>query len=242
MLSGPELEKLEKRYFDDICHRITHDRQRMIEGLKSKDKIRSDWWGKFVRVDKKRQTSDMAIGAERIFIWLISDKIGTPNSAPIGANLFFESHDAFIHIEIKTAREDNTSDYRGLVPINKNQTSYRATQSHRGTPINTLPGIPKYYSDGKPCLSYSIQIIYNHRTFEIIAILLISIPNGQLFSTYGNKIVNCGKTKDESFRYRYRSNPYFELVPEKPFRVRFIHFDQNSGFAKKDITANSLIQ
>ena len=158
-MTDVELEQLEKRYFDQIYYQITHDRQRMIEGLRSKDKIKGDWWKKFVRVDKQRQTSDMAIGAERIFTWLLSDKVGTPNSAPIAANLFFESYDAFIHLEIKTARETNTSDYRGLVPISKNQTSYKATQTDMGTPIRTPPSLPQYYENGKPCLSYSIQII-----------------------------------------------------------------------------------
>lgn len=240
MLSNLELEKLEKEYFDQIYYLITHDKQRMIDGLMSKNKIKSDWWNKFVRVDKKRQTSDIAIGSERIFNWLVSGG-WMPNSAPIGANLFFESHNAFIHIEIKTARENNKSDFRGIVPLAKNQTSYKPTHSYRGTPIRTKPNLPSYYKNGKPCLTYAIQIIYDHKTFEIIAILLISIPNGKLFKVYGNKIANSGKTKDESFRYRYRTNPCFELLQNKPFRVRFIYYKTNPKLSREDITANPKI-
>ena len=132
--------------------------------------------------------------------------------------------------------------YTEAINISKNQTSYKVTQSNRGTPIRTLPALPRYYKNGKPCLSYSIQIIYDHTTFEIIAILLISIPNGQLFTAYGNKIATSGKSKDESFRYKYSSNPYFALLSHKPFRVKFIYFDPNSGFSKKDITTSSMIQ
>lgn len=241
-LDDIKLEELEKEYFDQIYYSVAHNRQRMMDGLTSKDKIKTYWLDKFVRTDKKRQTSDMAVGAERIFHWLISATHWTPNSAPIGADLFFESHNAFIHLEIKTARENNKSDFRGIVPLGKNQTSYKPTHSYMGKLIKTKPNLPEFYGNEKLCLTYAIQIIYDHKTFEIIAILLVSIPNGKLFKIYGNKIANCGKTKDESFRYRYRSNPYFELLPSKPYRIKFIYYKKNPNLSEEKITANSDIR
>ena len=239
-LSNMDLENLEKDYFDQIFDAITHDQQRMTDALMSKDKIKVDWLSKFQYGTKQRETSDLARGAERVFFFLIN-KGWFPNSAPIGADLFFESHNAFIHIDIKTARENNYADFKGISPTSNNQTSYKPTASYRGTTIRTQPNLPHYYSNGKTCLTYTIQIIYDHTTYAIIAILLICIPNGQLFAVYGNNIVTAGKSKDESFRYKYARNPCFDLLPERPLRVKFIYFNNSYGLAKKDITEKNSI-
>lgn len=230
-----KLEELEKNYFDQIFDAITHDQQRMKDALTSKDKIKDDWLPKFKRLTKRRETSDLARGAERVFFYLLN--VGWfPNSAPIGADLFFESHNAFIHIDIKTARENNYADFKGIAPTSKNQTSYKPTASYLGTRINAEPNLPHYYSNGKPCLTYTIQIIYDHTTYEIIAILLICIPNGQLFRVYRNDIITAGKSKDESFRYKYAKAPYFSKLPDNPPRVKFIYFNDKYGLTKEEIT------
>jgi len=75
----------------------------MVEALNSKDKIKDDWIEAFKRSDKKRQNSDFARGAERVYFWLLN-QFGKPNSSPIGADLMFETYDAFVHIDIKTAK------------------------------------------------------------------------------------------------------------------------------------------
>ena len=67
-------------------------------GLKTKEKIATDWLGLY-----KSGISDFAVGAERIVYSLLNGKgIGQPNSCPVGADLFFEVQDAFIHIDLKT--------------------------------------------------------------------------------------------------------------------------------------------
>ena len=152
--------------------------------------------------------------------------------------MFFESHDAFVHIEIKTSEIDNRGDYYGLTPISRKQTSYPLWR------IDKPPGLPIYYrkgkSDEKPCLTFAIHIIHDPETLDIIAILLLSIPNGQLHELYGDGIVGGGKVKGESFRYRYKDAPFFKSLPNKPHRVRIVYFDEKSGQSKKDITALEL--
>ena len=206
-LANEELERLEKTYLDQLYFFLKSNEQKLMIGLRSKDKIRSDWWERFKAGGK---ATDLDRGAERIFYWLLATGVWTPNSAPIGSNLFFESHDAFIHIEVKTSRADNPADYYGLTPISLRQTSYPIWR------IKKPPGLPTYYNKGKtdekPCLTYAIHIIHDPETLEIIAILLVSIPNGQLYDLYGNKIVGGGKVKGESFRYRYKEDPIFKSL------------------------------
>lgn len=233
-----ELEALEYEYLQQIDDSLAGDTDKMINWLNTKDDISSDWLSKFNRTEKLKKNGELARGAERIFYALIGSK-WKPNSAPIGADMFFENHNAFIHIDIKTARKDNGSDFRGIVPVGKNQTSYKPTASHRGTRIATTPNLPTYYSTGLPCLTYVVQLIYEPSTLKTIAVLLVSIPNGQLSNIYGNSIANAGKTKDESFRYNYKNNPNFEKIAGKPKRVKFLYHDSSSGLSKEDITART---
>ncbi|PTD94279.1 hypothetical protein C9439_03005 [archaeon SCG-AAA382B04] len=236
-LTDKEIEQFEKRYFDEIYFSMFEAENLMGKYLTSKDKIKDEWWQYFDRADKK--TSDLARGAERVFFYL-SPQDWRPNSAPIGSDLFFESHEAFIHIEVKTARISNTSDYGGEVPLGHNQTSYNPSRSYSGTDIDAEPHLPHYYElegNKKPCLTYALQIIYDHKTYDIIDVILVSVPNGQLFDVYGNKIVKAGKTKNESFRYKFSKNPYFEKLDEDDFRVRFLYYneDYEDELPKNDI-------
>ena len=205
--------------------------------LESKNDIRADWWDKFTKSEK--QISEFARGTERIFYWLLTT-LWVPNSSPISSDLFFESYNAFIHIDIKTAKSNNTSDYKGKVALGKNQTSYDADKTQTGTPTQVNPNLPQYYNKGtdkeKPCLTYTIQLIHKPSTFDIIAILLISVPNGQLYSVYKNNIVGAGKSKDLSMRYEYKNNFTFNTLPEEPPRVKFIYFNPGYEFSTEDIT------
>lgn len=239
-LTNEELERLEKEYLDQLYFYLKSNREKLMAGLLSKNRIRDDWWEQFQLGGK---ATDLDRGAERVFYWLLSG-LWIPNSAPIGSNLFFESHNAFIHIEVKTARIDWPSDFKGLVPIGAGQTTYEAHKTYRGAPIIIKPALPKYYNAGKkdekPCLTYAIQIIHNPKTLDIIAILLISIPNGQLYDLYGDKIVGAGKSKGESFRFRYKEKPRFESLLDKPHRVKVLYFDEKAGYRIKNITGISL--
>jgi hypothetical protein len=65
------------------------------------------------------------MGAERVFHNWASALFKIPNSTPIGADLVFDSEEGFrVHIDIKTALDENPADWQGVANIGKNQTSY----------------------------------------------------------------------------------------------------------------------
>lgn len=227
-----EIEQKEFIYFNQIIFDLSHDLNKMISALNSKNKIKKDWIDIFKRVDKQRQNSDFARGAERVYFWLLN-KFGVPNSSPIGADLMFEVWDAFVHIDIKTAKLNNKSDYKGKVPIRENQTSYKSKKFKSN--------LPTYYTlekerKQKVCLTYILNIIYedSNDDFKIIAVILISVPNGLLKKVYKDKIIGAGKSKGKSFRYEYKENPYFQLIKNKPMRIKFLYIDPK--FKESDFT------
>lgn len=221
----------ENHYLNEIEFMLKQDLVKMIDGLKSKDKIKDDWIDVFNRANKKRQNSDFARGAERIYYWLFN-QFGTPNSAPIGADMFFETYNAFVHIDIKTAKLDNPSDYRGKIPIGSNQTSYRIPN------FNFEINLPTKYrlddNSEKICLTYFLNIIYDYNqninNIEIKAILLICAPNGILKDVYKTDIIHAGKSgyKGKGFRYEYKEKPFFELLENKPKRYRLIYIQEEN--------------
>jgi hypothetical protein len=218
-----EVEFWENHYLNQIEFTLKQDLQKMLDGLKSKDKIKEDWIEVFKASADKN--SDFARGAERIYYWLFN-QFGIPNSSPIGADMFFETYNAFVHIDVKTAKIDNTSDYKGKIPIGANQTSYKTQQ------YDFVVNLPTEYSyEKKICLTYFINIIYEilEDSIEIKAILLIAVPNGKLYQIYGDEIIGSGKTgyKGKGFRYLYSKRPNFELLEEKPSRVRIIHISDD---------------
>ena len=214
-----EIEFWENHYLNHIEYILKQDLDKILKGLKSKDKIKDDWFEIFNNVNKQRQNSDFARGAERIFYSLFN-QFGLPNSTPIGSDMMFELYNAFIHIDIKTAKFDNYSDYRGKIPVGENQTSYKAY----GYTVN-LP--TKYSYKNKICLTYFINIVYNLKddSIEIKAITLLSVPNGELTSIYSDDIVDAGKTGREGkgFRYKFSKKPFFDLLEDKPLRVRILY-------------------
>ena len=216
-----EIEFWENHYLNQIEYDLKQDLEKMLQGLKSKDKIKDDWFYIFNNSDKKRQNSDFARGAERIYYWLFN-QFGTPNSSPIGSDMMFELYNAFVHIDIKTAKLDNHSDYKGKIPVGENQTSYKPIDYNYSVNLPT-----KYQYENKICLTYFINIIYDitNENIEIKAIILLSVPNGELTDIYGTDIVDAGKTgyNGKGFRYNFSNKPNFELLENKPSRVRILY-------------------
>jgi hypothetical protein len=236
MLNDFELEKLERKYFEYFLTFLTANLHPIIEGLNSRIKILNDWFEVFIKTARKgyKHPSDLDTGAERIFHHFFASILHIPNSSPVGADLMFEVYDAFIHIEVKTALLDNPADYKGKVNISDRQTSYGAKGIFS-------PSLPSYYhpqgEEEKPCLSYVIQVIHEQAKPDIKALLLISIPNGQLFPIYGKSIISGGKVKGKSFRYKYSAIPYFKLLTtekDKKFRVEVVYLSKN--LKPEDIT------
>lgn len=61
--------------------------------------------------------------AERIFYTLFNG-FGTPNTSPVASDLFYETEDAFVHIDIKTVTTTNRGDMTDKISVGENQHSY----------------------------------------------------------------------------------------------------------------------
>lgn len=212
------IEFWENHYLNHIEFLLLQDLNKMLEGLMSKDKIKEDWFEAFKESADKN--SDFARGAERIYYWLFN-QLGIPNSSPIGSDMFFETYNAFIHIDVKTAKYDNPSDYKGKIPIGANQTSYKSSN------LPFKVNLPFYYSyQKKMCLTYFILIIYDmmEDNITIKAIILISVPNGMLYDVYKDEVIKSGKSgyHGKGFRYDYSKGLNFKLLENKK-RIRVIY-------------------
>lgn len=211
------IEHWEYHYFNVIKFLLEQDTDKMLSGLASKEEIRKDWENEFNASSKNN--SDFARGAERIYYWLFN-QLGKPNSSPIGADMMFETYNAYLHIDIKTAKFSNKSDFFNKVNVGQNQTSYENKSFNANLPYFYQKNETKKY-----CLTYIILVIYDDKNLEILAIILTCIPNGKLFSIYKNDIMDAGKNKGSSFRFKYHCN--FKLIDNQNLRYYFIYLNEN---------------
>ncbi|MBC7328293.1 hypothetical protein H5T87_09325 [bacterium] len=246
-LEARELEEFERRYFEFILTALKENIKDVLEGLHSRLRIKADWYERFKKTARAGyEASDLERGAERIFFWIYDKVLRHPNSAPIGADMLYETADAFLHIDIKTSVITNKADYRGLVNIGQNQTSFKTPSIH------FEPNLPTYYSAmfthpekgekfNKPCLTYLIHIIHKQYDEPIYAILLISVPNGELEPIYRDeRIVNAGKSgRGRDIRYAYWRCPYFKLLSNNSYykyRVEFVYLLELENVGQREIT------
>jgi hypothetical protein len=239
MPSDFEIEELEKRHLDYIVTFLQQDRDGLLNGLNSRLKILNDWKNQFLNTARGGyKASDLEVGAERIFHHFFTQIFKFPNSCPIGSDLMYQNEFAIIHIEIKTNIIGNPSDYKGKVQLGRNQTSYGSR--------NFTPNLPPAYSSGRlPTLTYAIQIIHEPMDPKIYALSVISIPNGQLSSYYGDKILQAGKKgwkQAKDIRYNYAIQPRFLLLSKKNnrdiFRIEILLLAK--GFSVKQLTGKNL--
>lgn len=222
MLSNFDIEKLERKYLKKFSFFLKYVEDEMIEGFNSKEKIRPDW-APFYGTGKKN-LSELAVGAERIVYALLNGRaFGTPNSNPVSSDMFFEVEDAFIHLDMKTVVTDNIGDIKTVITIEKNQNSYESfIEKRTGTKEYYKPNLPHYYSFGTPdekvCLSFFVVILSNSVTQEVEMVSVMSMPNGQLHSCYGNKVLAAGKTPEEA-RFKFSNCNKFEILNRNDSRI-----------------------
>lgn len=208
------IEEKEKKYLNKYYHFMKYSEDEMLHGFKTKEKIKNDWIGYY-----GTNISDFAIGAERIVYALFNGKgIGQPNSCPVGADLFFEVEDAYIHIDLKTVQLDNIGDYNTNIFVGLNQNSYQGNmivepvKGEKQEIRKYTPSLPYYYCKGsddeKPCLSYFATILYDKRTLDIYIISLLCMPNGILEKVYGSMALQAGKNPDKT-RYCFAETDKF---------------------------------
>jgi len=227
-LKTNEIEKLEYVHLQRIRYNFLDNFNEIMDGLNSRLKIKNDWYDQFIS-SKSNAASDMEMGAERIFHYIFSQVMKHPNSSPIGSDLMYETFDSFIHIDVKTISESNWGDYKGKVVVEPNQTSYPLEK------YQLSPNLPSFYSATfeknsktykKPALTYFIYVLHKHASKKIYSILLVCMPNGELYGLYGDKILNAGKNKRHNIRYSFRQEPRFLLLSEEMqrdiFRIEFL--------------------
>lgn len=229
-MTNQEIEKLENKYLNKFYHFLKSFEDEMMDGFHTKEKIKDDWLGKY-----GTNISDFAVGAERIIYALFNGKgIGQPNSCPVGSDMFFEVKDAFIHIDLKTVQTRNIGDITRSIFVGENQNSYKGVMnvnSKEGTiQREYIPALPSFYNKGKInekiCLSFFITIVYEDENLNILNINLICMPNGQLESHYGSRVLQAGKNPGKT-RFRFTEVPNFELLDSPRSRVKVIYFDEN---------------
>lgn len=250
-MTPKEIEELEKRYFEEISFFVGKNISWFLERLKSKNEIKDDWLSIFKKTVRAghNQSSELDTGAERVVHNLFGQyRALAVNSCPIGSDLMFETSDAFIHIEVKTATDSNSADFKGKIQIAQNQTTYAVNKTSRGNDYPFIPSLPTVYSNKKICLTYVIQIIHNHSEDLPKIITLFSIPNGLLKSTYGD-CVNSGKHNKKlnrlnskgDIRFLYRKANKFENIQDKPNRIKIIYpQDYSKELIKKYLGLDSL--
>jgi len=244
VLELTNIEKLEKKYLDKYYHFLKFAEDELLLGFKTKYKIKNDWYHKWNPNEEGKGISDFATGAERIVYSLLNGKgIGQPNSAPIGADLFFEVDDAFIHIDLKTVQTRNLGDYTGDIFVGNNQNSYigKLDVSNREK-IYEEACLPHYYTleDGtkKPCLTYFITILYEEINLDILNINILCMPNGILYPVYGKSVLKAGKvlfpvgnpkreSHAKSIRYKWKNNLNFSLLNTKTKRLKVTYFNED---------------
>ena len=124
--------------------------------------------------------------------------------------------------------ENKNKDYKVKVNVGENQTSYKDDSFNSNLPNfynNTVQKLKKI------CITYIILVVYDDKTLEVISILLISIPNGELNKFYNKSIVGAGKGFGKSFRFKYKCS--FNLLGFDKLRYSFIYL--NDKIKEKEI-------
>jgi hypothetical protein len=237
-MSNKEIEELESKYLNKFYHFLKYAEDEMMYGFQTKEKIKDDWIGKY-----GTNISDFAVGAERIIYALFNGKgVGQPNSCPVGADMFFEVNDAFIHIDLKTVQTRNIGDITKNIFVGNNQNSYKAEiKKENGSSFVPTriyePALPTFYNKGKVnekiCLTFFITIVYEDVNLNILNMNLLCMPNGELVNHYGSKVLSPGKLADKA-RFSFKKVPTFELLDNPKSRVKVVYFDDTMSDELKD--------
>jgi hypothetical protein len=244
-MNKKDIESIECKYLKKYYHFLKFAEDELLFGFKTKKTIEEDWIDHY-----KSGISDFSVGAERIVYSLLNGKgIGQPNSAPVGADLFFEVQDAFIHLDLKTVGaslegKTNIADYKSSIFVGKNQNSYKSEikKLNSGESFNPVrqyePSLPTFYNQGKEnekiCLSYFVTILYDKDSLDILVMCILCMPNGKLEPHYGSKVLQAGKNLDKT-RFRFSEIPEFELLENGSKRIKVVYFNKtmNEEYKKK---------
>lgn len=246
-LSLEQIEALEYKYLVKYWYFLKYVEDDIISGFETKEDIAEDWKGLYGSDDSG--ISDFAVGSERVIYALLNGKIaGQPNSAPVSSDLFFEVEDAYVHIDLKSVTttdgyrinpdtgsrlSDNIGDYNTSIFIGRNQNSYKGFMLvNKGRANEELrsyePNLPVIYrkrnGDQKICLTYFVTILSNALSGKTEMVSIMCMPNGKLENYYKERPLKAGKNPDKT-RFNFKECDCFELLPNKPRRVRVVYIN-----------------
>lgn len=230
-MTPQEIEEMELKYLNKYYFFLKFAEDEMFQGFRTKEAIKDDWIGLYGK-ESGEGISDFSVGAERIVYSLLNGKgIGQPNSAPVGADMFFEVQDAFIHIDMKTVNLKNLNDFTNSIFVGKNQNSYTENIVKQGGITEPYePALPTFYNKGKDnekiCLTYFITILYDKEDLAIKVISLDCMPNGELSFHYKNRPLRAGKNPGKA-RFNIGEVNKFELLSDEPSRIKVVYFDED---------------
>lgn len=221
------IEKMEYKYLNKFYHFLKYVEDEMLFGFNTKEKIKDDWFEKYAS-----GISSFAVGAERIVYSLFNGKgIGQPNSAPVGSDMFFETEDAFIHIDLKTVQTRNIGDYTTSIFVGRNQNSYTGKMLVNGSQErdyeSALPSFYKNQGNKKICLTYFITILYEEENLKILNINIVCMPNGALEPHYKARVLKAGKNPNKT-RFNFSQVPNFEFLNGEKKRIKIVYYDEST--------------
>lgn len=232
-----DIEFWENEYLSQIEYLLKIDIKKMLDWFNTKEEIRSDWeeflW---------HETSDFATWSERIFYWLFN-QFWKPNSSPIWSDMFFETYNAYVHIDIKTVTLQNIWDFNTSMFVWNNQNSYEWEIITRSWSTGSRQehykwNLPTFYNKTngtrKICLTYFITILYDENNLDIQVINILCMPNWILKEEYWNKILKAGKNPWK-IRYNFEKSPKFVLLDWEPSRIRIVYWknDMDDSIERK---------
>jgi hypothetical protein len=208
-LTNPELENLEKKYFDIICNIISSNIGRFINEINSQKNI--------PLYTATSKVNPIETGVENIMNAMIARRLDWGIASMQGASdSCYECGDAIVHIDAKTilSTDGDVLNSTNRMDIRQNQTSFDFDNSHKvikgdGKEFLWRPSLHRYEKHklfgNVPNLTYFLRIIWS-ATNLVEQMSIICIPNGQFFDTHktilaGVKSYPVGKKELEHIRF-----------------------------------------
>lgn len=187
-LSNPELESLEKKYFEIINNILSNNIGRFINEINSQKNIPA--YTPSVKVNP------IESGVENIMNAMIARRLDWGIASMQGASdSCYECGDSIVHIDAKTILDSDgdVSSGTNRMDIRQNQTSFDFNNAHKvikresNKEFTWKPKLHRYEKHklfgSVPNLTYFLRIIWSGANL-VEQISVICIPNGQFFDTH----------------------------------------------------------